>query len=83
MTDVPLQETAFSHWAAEITDHVAGFAQAALDATALALFAALILVGMPPKTAAPIAPGPMATATCLADCIETRSLTEGPLASGS
>jgi len=78
MTDVPHDDSALGHWAAEITYHAMGFAQAALDATALALIAALVLTGMPSRPAAPIVPFPMVTVTCLDDCIETR-----PLASGS
>lgn len=86
MTDVSFKETAVGHWGAEIADNLMGFAQAALDMTALVLVAALILVGQPdtaPGAAVPVVPGPMATAVCHADCIETLPLQKGAHKTGA
>ena len=82
MTELPLQETgsALRDWAEDMLDHAAGFAQAALDMTALALVAGLLWMGKPDRPALapqPDLPGPVATADCLEDCIETSPLTSG------
>ncbi|NBZ86680.1 hypothetical protein [Stagnihabitans tardus] len=77
MTELPLQDTgsALRDWAEDLLDHAAGFAQAALDMTALALVAGLLWMGQP-EGPAPVqtAPGPMVTANCVIDCIETLPL---------
>ena len=65
-----------------VADHMMGFAQAALDATALGLVALLVLTALPGQEADQATPGPMARAICIADCIETLPLQPGDL-SGS
>jgi hypothetical protein len=67
-----LHDSALGQWAHRISDHLMGFAQAALDAVALGLLAVLLLMALPDKAPLAALPAPpMAKAVCHVDCIET------------